>query len=135
MQIVPPAPGVELLGATFTPDGTSVDYVRGAAAGGTADVWRVPFLGGPPRMIVGDVSSPISWSPDGRRMAFIRAKITPTLSFDLIVAEADGARERTLASSNPGELLGRPGRTLAPELRSSVVAERKAHCGRRCYRG
>ena len=42
-QIVPPAPGVELLGATFTPDGMSVDYLRRAAAGGTAEVWRVPF--------------------------------------------------------------------------------------------
>ena len=102
-QIVPPAPGVELLGATFTPDGTSIDYVRRAAAGGTAEVWRVPLLGGSPRMIVGDVNSPVSWSPDGRRIAFVRARVTPTLSFDLVVAEADGARERTLTSSNPGE--------------------------------
>jgi eukaryotic-like serine/threonine-protein kinase len=103
VKLVPSAPGVQLLGATFTPDGTSVDYVR-QAAGARREVWRVPFLGGPPRMVVSDVSSPISWAPDGRNFAFLRTRVMPTLSSDLIVADADGGRERTLASGAPPEL-------------------------------
>ena len=91
-----------LLGATFTPDGTSIDFVR-QPSGAPADVWRVPFLGGPPRPFVDDVSSPISWAPDGRRIAFLRTQFTPTLSSQLFVAAADGGQERQLATSDPAE--------------------------------
>ena len=42
VQIVAPQPGVALFGATFTPDATSIDFVR-QAAGGPWEVWRVPF--------------------------------------------------------------------------------------------
>ncbi len=76
VQIVPPVPGVTLLGATFTPDGTSVDFVRQAAdaRAATADVWRVPFLGGTPKLFIANVASPISWSPNGQRIAFLRTR-------------------------------------------------------------
>jgi serine/threonine protein kinase len=108
-QIVPHEPGVTLFGATFTPDATSVDYVR-QAAGEPAEVWRVPFLGGASRRLIADVASPISWSPDGRRMAFLRAQITPTILNQLIVSDADGGQERTLA------------RDATPEIWISLVA-------------
>jgi serine/threonine protein kinase len=102
VQIVPPQPGVTLLGATFTPDGTSIDFVR-QATGAPAEVWRVPFLGGAPRLFVADVTSPISWAPDGRRIAYLRTRFTPTLSSQLMVAAADGGQERQLASDVPAE--------------------------------
>jgi eukaryotic-like serine/threonine-protein kinase len=102
VQIVPPQPGVTLLGATFTPDGTSIDFVR-QASGAPAEVWRVPFLGGAPKLFVADVTSPISWAPDGRRIAYFRTRFTPTLSSQLMVAAADGGQERQLASDVPAE--------------------------------
>ena len=102
LQIVAPQAGVVLFGATFTPDGTSIDFVR-QPSGGPADVWRVPFLGGTPRPFVTDVSSPISWAPDGRRIAFLRSQFTPTLSSQLFVAAADGGQERQLVTSDPAE--------------------------------
>jgi serine/threonine protein kinase len=98
VQIVPPQPGVTLLGATFTPDGTSIDFVR-QATGGPTEVWRVPFLGGAAKLFVADVASPISWAPDGRRIAYLRSQFTPTHSSQLIVAAADGGQERQLASN------------------------------------
>jgi len=58
----------------------------------------VPFLGGTPRLLVGNVASPISWAPDGQRIAFLRTRISPTLSSQLFVANADGGQERVLAS-------------------------------------
>jgi len=100
---------VTLFGATFTPDTTFVDYVR-QAAGEPAEVWRVPFLGGSSKRLIADVASPISWSPDGRRIAFLRSQITPTLMTQLIVSDADGGQERTLA------------RDAAPEVWISLVA-------------
>ena len=98
VQIVAPEPGVTLWGATFTPDATSIDFVR-QPAGAPADVWRVPFLGGTPRLLIRDVTSGIGWAPDGQRMAFLRTRVTPTLTTELIVAAPDGGQERVLASS------------------------------------
>ena len=97
VRIVPPERGVALFGATFTPDGTSVDFVR-QASGGPWEIWRVPFLGGTPRLFVANVASPISWAPDGQRIAFLRTRISPELSSQLFVADADGGQERELAS-------------------------------------
>ena len=98
MQIVAPEPGVTLWGATFTPDATSIDFVR-QPVGAPADVWRVPFLGGTPRLLIRDATSGIGWAPDGQRMAFLRTRVTPTLTTELIVAAPDGGQERVLASS------------------------------------
>jgi eukaryotic-like serine/threonine-protein kinase len=100
LQVVPPQPGVTLYGATFTPEGTSIDFVR-QPSGAPADVWRVPFLGGTPRPLVSNVASPISWSPDGQRLAFIRTQFAPTFVSHLIVAALDGGQERPLAESDP----------------------------------
>jgi Tol biopolymer transport system component len=100
VQIVPPQPGVALLGATFTPDGTSIDFVR-QATGAPPEVWRVAFIGGAARPFVADVSSPISWAPDGRRIAYLRTRFAPTLSSSLMLAAADGGQERQLASDVP----------------------------------
>jgi serine/threonine protein kinase/WD40 repeat protein len=97
VQIVAPEPGVTLYGATFSPDVTSVDYVR-QPNGAPADIWRVPFLGGTPRRFISDVASSISWAPDGQRIAFLRTHAAPTLTTDLIVAAPDGGQERTLAA-------------------------------------
>jgi serine/threonine protein kinase len=97
VRIVPPERGVALFGATFTPDGTSVDFVRQASRG-PWEIWRVPFLGGTPRLFVANVASPISWAPDGQRIAFLRTRVSPKLSSQLFVADADGGRERELAN-------------------------------------
>jgi Tol biopolymer transport system component len=100
LQVVPPQPGVALDGATFSPDGASIDYVRQAGAA-AAEIWRVPFLGGTPRLLVSNVASPISWAPDGQRLAFIRTQFAPTFVSHLVVAAPDGGQERTLAESDP----------------------------------
>ena len=57
-----------------------------------------PFSAARHRPFVADVASPISWAPDGRRIAFLRTRFTPTLSSQLFVAAADGGQERQLAS-------------------------------------
>ena len=71
VQIVPAEPGVALLGATVTPDGGYVDFVRSQRRL-KVELWRVPFLGGTPKRIVDDIGSLVAWSADGRRMAFVR---------------------------------------------------------------
>jgi eukaryotic-like serine/threonine-protein kinase len=98
VQIVPAQPGVNLHGATITPDGGFVDFVRIERAATAFELWRVPFLGGPPRRLIDDVTSPIAWSPDARQMAFVRVDIGASgTSTAVVIADADGSRQRELA--------------------------------------
>ena len=89
-RIVAPTPGVSILALTVTPDGAFVDFVRQARPG-VLELWRVPFLGGAPRKLVDDAWSAPSWSPDGKRMAYM-----VRLS-EVAVAEADGSHPRVIA--------------------------------------
>ena len=94
VEIVSDEPGALLTAATVTPDGGFVDFLRGKP--NLPTLWRMPFLGGSPKRILDEVSSPIGWSPDGRRFAFIRAGFEGVSS--VVVADPDGANERTLAT-------------------------------------
>jgi serine/threonine protein kinase/Tol biopolymer transport system component len=89
VPIVAAQPGVELHGATVTPDSSFVDFLR-TEGKNPRSLWRVPFLGGSPRKLVDNVSSLPGWSPDGRQMAFVRGTST------LVVADAEGGQERVV---------------------------------------
>ena len=96
VQIVAPAIDVDLLGATVTPDGSFVDFIRREKS--TApQLWRVPFLGGQPSYSMDQVWSPVGWSPDGQHLAFIRAASERGASM-LVVADPDGGHERVLTT-------------------------------------
>jgi serine/threonine protein kinase/Tol biopolymer transport system component len=90
VQIVPPD-SVPLLGATVTPDGSFIDFVRV-----TSQLWRVPFLGGTPKRLIDNIGSLVGWSPDGQHMAFVRGNSSAGSSA-LMIADADGSHERELA--------------------------------------
>jgi serine/threonine protein kinase/Tol biopolymer transport system component len=103
VRIVPPDRGVELFGATVTPDGSFVDYVRRQAPE-APQVWRVPFLGGQPKPLIDNIWSPVGWSPDGRHLAFARADPAGGNSA-VIIADPDGAHERVVATWRAPALL------------------------------
>ncbi len=94
VELVPAQPGLTIQAATVTPDGSFVDFVRGE---GSATLWRVPFLGGGPKRLIDNVNSPIGWSPDSRRLAFVRSGSGGSSA--LIVAESDGTSPKTIAAS------------------------------------
>jgi serine/threonine protein kinase len=115
-QIVPPQPGVVLRGLTVTPDSNFVDFVRSDSGEGIPALWRVPIIGGVPRQIVDRVYSPVGWSPDGTRMAFVRRSgITETNQSSLVLADRDGGNEGILVTTSKPELafvtVFEPGRT------------------------
>lgn len=86
-QTVPAEPGASIFGVTVSPDGTFVDFIKGAVP--RQALWRVPFLGGAPRKIADQVTTPIGWSPDGRQFAYGKGS-------RLAIADADGANTRDI---------------------------------------
>jgi Tol biopolymer transport system component len=108
VQIVAAQPGAVLAGATVTPDGSFVDFVRIRREREiTSELWRVAFLGGTPHRLVDRVDTPVGWSSDGQRMAFVRVDVAPTgTSSALVIADADGSHPRELAIRRLPSLFG-----------------------------
>jgi Tol biopolymer transport system component/phage shock protein PspC (stress-responsive transcriptional regulator)/predicted Ser/Thr protein kinase len=99
-QLLPPA-ATRYAGLTFSPDGSYVYCVRRDEAEHTlASLYRAPVLGGTPQLLIRDVDSPITFSPDGQRFAYLREH-HDTPFFDLLIAHSDGTPDRALFSNTP----------------------------------
>jgi Tol biopolymer transport system component/DNA-binding winged helix-turn-helix (wHTH) protein len=93
-QIAPPA-RVEYIGLTFSRDGNHLYSVRSEMNGSVRALYRLPALGGVSTKLLDDVYSPVTLSPDGSRMAFVRNSGGRST---LMIADADGGNPRLLAS-------------------------------------
>ncbi len=95
VQIIPAA-DVRYTGIGFSPDGVYL-YYASAEKNGSPSVYQVPALGGTsPRKLLADASGPITFSPDGSRIAFIRKETS------LMTAKADGSDEQRIALAVDG---------------------------------
>lgn len=107
LQLVPPA-NVTYWGITFSHDGSYVYYVTREPGSGLGLLYRVSTLRGPAIKLLEDIDSPITISPDGQRMAFVRWNPDQRES-GLWVANIDGTSERKLATRRDPETFGRWG--------------------------
>jgi serine/threonine protein kinase len=106
-------------GMTFSPDGNYLYYrTRTEVPRGTGNVYalfRVPVpLGGDVHKVIDSVFSPISFSPDGKRIAFARNNKPVVGESYLIVANADGTEERTIDTHKLSEPFTSPGWPMGP---------------------
>lgn len=92
IQIVAPSES-HYGGLIYSPDGDYVYYLL--QEGGTRTLFRVPAFGGSPRKLVVNVDTPVTFSPDGRQIAFLRERGEAAA---LIVARIDGAEEYEAAA-------------------------------------
>ncbi len=82
----------------FSPDGNYIYFLRREEAEESMSVlYRASVLGGTPKMLVKDVDSPITFSPDGAHFAFLR-ELHDSPKWDLILAKNDGTIERSIFS-------------------------------------
>jgi len=99
-QVVAPA-ATRYQALAFSPDANYIYFVRRDDAQHTiASLYSAPVLGGTPRLLISDVDSPITFSPDGKRFAYLRQH-HDTPNFDLFLVNSDGAPDRTLFSNTP----------------------------------
>jgi eukaryotic-like serine/threonine-protein kinase len=81
----------------FSSDGNYIYYREATDKSLTAfNLYRAPVLGGTPRLIVKDIDTPVTFSPDGTRMAFARWQDPDPGKNRLISAKSDGTDEQVL---------------------------------------
>ena len=113
LQIVAPAEGGSG-GTTISRDSEFVYYSWSDKNNPRPALFQVPVFGGTPRKVLADVDSPITFSPDGRRFAFVRAPEGQTES-SLILANSDGSGERTLVTRKGNDLFFSSGPSWSPD--------------------
>lgn len=113
VQIIPPAE-VHYSGLTFSNDGNYIYYVvqLSGVVGGT--LYQVPVLGGVPRKVIASVTTPITFSPDGKKFAFVRVSPNEEEGV-LMIANADGTGEQKLASRGGYDWFSYSGPAWSPD--------------------
>ncbi len=97
-QVIPPAE-VQYAHLRFSPDGNYLYF--GRSEPGSEELkylYRAPVLGGTPQKLVTDIDSNITFSPDGRQIAYFRANNPDAGKERLLLLPAEGGEEKTLYS-------------------------------------
>jgi DNA-binding winged helix-turn-helix (wHTH) protein/Tol biopolymer transport system component len=95
-RIIPPAE-VHYLALTFAPDGGSVYFVTYEKGQILGNLYRIPVIGGTPQRVIADLDSPVTFSRDGKQLAFVRG-YPASKETALVVSNTDGTGEQKLAS-------------------------------------
>jgi serine/threonine protein kinase len=99
-QIQPPVKGLSYAGLSFSPDGNYIYFRRSESEASNYNVlYRAPVLGGTPSPIIRDIDSNISFSPDGKRIAYLRDNSPDFGKYRLLIADLASGEEKTLFSA------------------------------------
>lgn len=93
---------VEIGAPFFSADGSYIFYRGVPVVGGSANIYQVPIFGGSPRIVVSNVISGGSISPDGARLSFFRYDVD-TKGTHLIVCRSDGSDEKVITKRSGKE--------------------------------
>ena len=92
---------VGYFGLTISPDGNFLYYAHRGMSVQNRELYRMPVIGGSPRKVIDNTSSPIGFSPDGKQIAFVRSDRGQGGSA-LMIANADGTEERVVTTRKGG---------------------------------
>ena len=95
--------GVRYAALTFSPDGNHLYYVKYEKDSPQNALYQIPTIGGNSKRVLTDIESSVTFSPDGRRFAFLRR----SSKMALVVARLDGTDEQEVVT------LEEPGTTFA----------------------
>ena len=126
IELVPPGP-VRYVGITFSPDSETLYYITGAPDGGRPIHYRIAAMGGPAQKLKEGLNSPVTFSPDGEKFAFVREAAGEST---LMIADLNSGSEQRLLSRKLPEVLDYPawspdGQTIACTAVDSSIASPK----------
>ena len=90
-------------GTTFSADGNFVYYVAGGKENPGGGLYVVPTLGGTSHKVLSNIASPITFSPDGKQLAYVREHSTQGPTSELVIANLDGTGQRVLFTGKVAE--------------------------------
>jgi eukaryotic-like serine/threonine-protein kinase len=100
-EVVPASPA-SYKSLAFSPDGNYLYFIKAVDATNTNfDLYRAPVLGGTPQTVIRGIDSDITFSPDGRRIAFARANAPQAGKYELLTVSLDGTDEKALQVETP----------------------------------
>jgi len=97
LRLTPDA-AVNFWGHVFAPDGNAILYGIKSAESPLASLYSISTLGGTPKLLLSDLDSQVTFSPDGRRFAYTRLRHPSAEETALMVANADGTDAKALAT-------------------------------------
>lgn len=121
VQILP-SEEPEIRGLTFSPEGNSIYFIRERKdIYSFKDLYAMPILGGPYRLLTKDIDAPVSFSPDGQQFVYTRG-IPPPDGNEIRVANSDGSNDRLLATIYGTSFSFQAGAAWSPNGRTIAVS-------------
>ena len=111
-DVAVPPDDVQYLGITFSRDGGYLYFTRKEKSG-PSTLYQLAWPGNNPIQLKTGVDSPISFSPQGDRFAFVRHD-EATSEFLLMLSNIDGTNEQVLARRNNGDRFSTYGPAWSP---------------------
>ena len=122
VEIVPPEV-VEFDGLTFSPDGNYVYFVRESMDNSLVhSLFVVPVLGGPARLLLTGIDSPVSFSADGHEFVYTRRVLDQTAVELRTASESQGNAGRLLAILRDADPFHQAGPAWSPDGRTIAVS-------------
>ena len=103
VQLTKPTSHVFYWGLTISRDGNHLYYIYGGTSVRNRVLYQMPLVGGSAKTVIEDVGSPVGFSPDGKQIAFARAREKESV---MMIANADGSGQREIATRSGGESFG-----------------------------
>ena len=97
VQIIPAA-HVNYRGLGFSPDSNYINFVKEENPNVPPVLYQMPALGGVQKKLISNIFGTMSYSPDGKQVAFLRPRFPSLEESSLLVANPDGSGERILIS-------------------------------------
>jgi Tol biopolymer transport system component/DNA-binding winged helix-turn-helix (wHTH) protein len=116
--IISDRPDVSYFGVAFSRDGQSI-YLSENDAHSVTRLMRMPVIGGVPTELTTNIDSAVTLSPDGRQLAFLRRGDRQS---SIVITDADGKNERTLATRKRPESFSGYGLSWSPDGKNIAVS-------------
>ncbi len=112
-ELLPPEQ-LRFRGLTFAPDGKSLYYGQQEKNTSENILYQKPLQGGEGKRLLAGVDSAVTFSPDGKQIAFVRESQSKGKS-SLVIANADGSGERILITRNMPDYYAVEGPSWSPD--------------------